>query len=342
MKTRSSKSVFLDFFLLIGFISLWGHLSLFAQPGTNQIYTGQRLSVFGIKITDQNEKSFSFKYQIVNTGREAVSLGKSASKNEALVVEFDTTNVPVFLLPHLSSIVEALLLEKIALKPGATLQNESLKVYKNNQKTASTSPKKEEKKPKDLPKKPSEPVAQIEDPLPQKVKEPDAPKQKPIKSKDIPQQPIKISAQDTEEIANTKSFQNDPNVKCADLVFDTVYVVKQRKNTMLLHFTLQNNGNTSAHLLGETDAKEDNIAINVYMTSGMKLTRGSFLADGIFIKNKETEGGLLLPGKKLHGELEINTENRTRFTPNLVFELDPFQTVQECNKTNNTKGILVK
>jgi hypothetical protein len=374
MTTRRNFSVFSDSYLLILVIFIWGQFSLAAQPGYNQVYTGQRLSMYGIKVTDQTEKSFSFKYQIVNTGREAIALGKKVDKLSALVIEFDTVNVPLFLHEHFPAIAEAVLLEKISLKPGESLPNETLKIIKNKQNKPEKTPRiKEtptpEKKPVEniepvvvvdnlptsetKPKKPSksdakpkeksEPVV-IADPLPTSETKPKKPNKEVEKPKEQTkqQQPVKISAQDTEVLVNEKSFENEPMKNCADLVFDTVYIVKQRKNSMVLHFTLRNIGDATAQLLGSSGAKEDNIAVNVYMTSGLKLTRGSFLADGIFFKDKSTDGGKLFPGKLLEGEIEINTENRTRFTPNLVFELDPFQTVQECNKTNNTKGIIVK
>jgi hypothetical protein len=164
----------------------------------------------------------------------------------------------------------------------------------------------------------------------------------PKKSKEMPEKVVKIPSPEPDIVKTPEISETNVNLKCADLVFDSVYVVKQKKNTLLLHFILVNNGNAPASLLGQTKEKEDNLAVNVYMTSGLKLTRGSFLLDGIFFKDKETEAGLLLPGKRLEGEIEVSTENRTRFTPNLVFELDPFQTVQECNRTNNTKGLIVR
>jgi hypothetical protein len=103
---------------------------------------------------------------------------------------------------------------------------------------------------------------------------------------------------------------------------------------------VRNAGSAAANLLGESDKAEDNLALNVYFNSGTKLTRGAILAGGIFIqKGRETLDGLLLPGQVLAGEIEINLANRTRFTSSLVFELDPFQTVNDCNRANNTKGI---
>lgn len=130
---------------------------------------------------------------------------------------------------------------------------------------------------------------------------------------------------------------------CADLVFDTVSIIQYTENTMSLRYIVRNAGNTTAYLLGNTDNPEDNLAVNVYFTSGTKLTRGAILADGMFIqKGRETLDGLLLPGQMLEGEIGISLTNRSKFAPNLVFELDPFQTVGDCNRSNNTKGLTVE
>ena len=130
---------------------------------------------------------------------------------------------------------------------------------------------------------------------------------------------------------------------CADLKFDTVTIVQYTDTDMSLHFIIRNAGNATAYLLGNTDKPDDNLAVNVYFTSGTKLTRGAILANGIFIqKGRETLDGLLLPGQMLEGEVQISLSNRTKYSPNLAFELDPFQTVGDCNRANNTMVLEVE
>ena len=130
---------------------------------------------------------------------------------------------------------------------------------------------------------------------------------------------------------------------CADLVFDTAYIVQYTEDKMLLRFVLRNTGDASAWLLGKSDRPDDDLAVNVYFVSGQKLTRGAILADGIFIqKGRETLDGILLPGQILQGDIEISLARRSKFSPNLVFELDPFQTVTDCKRGNNTKAVVVE
>ncbi len=134
-----------------------------------------------------------------------------------------------------------------------------------------------------------------------------------------------------------------PGKGCADLVFDTVLITEYTETSMRLRFVIRNAGDAPAELLGETGADEDNLAVNVYFVSGSKLTRGAILADGIFVRRGvETLDGVLPAGQTLQGELNISLKNRTQFIPNLLFELDPFLKVKDCDRTNNTRAVRVE
>lgn len=130
---------------------------------------------------------------------------------------------------------------------------------------------------------------------------------------------------------------------CPDLVFDTVYIVEYTDDAMRLGYVVRNAGKSAAYLLGGTGAEEDNLAVNVYFVSGSRLTRGAILADGVFIRQgRETLDGVLLPGQRLQGEVRISLKNRTQFMPNILFELDPFLKIDDCNRTNNTAVVRVE
>ena len=150
---------------------------------------------------------------------------------------------------------------------------------------------------------------------------------------------IPLRQQTTEPLPSDK-----PGGLCPDLVFDTAYLAEYNDKTMLLYYSIRNIGTKPAHLLGPSArSTEDNVAVNVYFVSGTKLSRGAIYADGVFIREgNETLDGILQPGQVLRGALEINLKNRTRFSPNLVLELDPFQRVEECNRTNNSRAIVIE
>lgn len=124
---------------------------------------------------------------------------------------------------------------------------------------------------------------------------------------------------------------------CPDLVFDTAYIVAKSKTSMTVRYALRNIGGATARLLGNSDEEADNLAVNVYFNRATKLTRGALLADGAFVKEgKETQNGLLFPNARLFGEITVPADRYNKFVPNIILELDPFNTIIECDKTNNT------
>jgi hypothetical protein len=133
----------------------------------------------------------------------------------------------------------------------------------------------------------------------------------------------------------------DYEQSCPDLRFDTAYIVDQTKNEVTIRYVLRNTGGSTARLLGETDAQEDNLAVNVYFNRATKLTRGAIQGGGTYLKEgKETTNGLLFPNARIFGEVTVAKERLNQFAPNIILELDPFMTLVECDKKNNTFVIL--
>lgn len=127
---------------------------------------------------------------------------------------------------------------------------------------------------------------------------------------------------------------------CPDLVFDTAYVFEQTDKTVRISFVLRNAGSGAVRLLGATTERNDNLAVQSYFVSGAKLTRGAIPAAMMQIrKGVETLDGWLLPGGLLQGTLEVPLKNRTKFSPNLALEIDPFQTADDCNRSNNVRSL---
>jgi hypothetical protein len=73
------------------------------------------------------------------------------------------------------------------------------------------------------------------------------------------------------------------------------------------------------------------------------MTRGAILAETTWLQNGiESFDGILRPGRLLVGTVVVPLEKRTRLTPNLILELDPFLSVDDCDRTNNTIPVLIK
>jgi hypothetical protein len=125
---------------------------------------------------------------------------------------------------------------------------------------------------------------------------------------------------------------------CADLVVDSLYLGYYGAETLTLQYILKNAGVAPVQVAGGATP----LGINVYFTSGNKLTRGAVPAgNDVVLTGRETLTGWLAAGQKMAGKLEIPLKNRSKFMPNLVVELAPPPTLSECDRTNNTKSFLL-
>jgi hypothetical protein len=137
--------------------------------------------------------------------------------------------------------------------------------------------------------------------------------------------------------------QTSPADACADLVFDTVYLSAYTSTKMQARFVIRNQGNKTVSVLGKTSKTRDNLAVNVYFISGMQLTRGAILAGAMHLREgRESIDGLLQPGQSLEGLIDLDLRDRTRFSPNLAFELAPGSQVEDCNRSNNVRALAVE
>lgn len=141
-----------------------------------------------------------------------------------------------------------------------------------------------------------------------------------------------------------KVFFADGEKDCPDLVIESLKIVKRSKSKMTIAYTLTNKGAIPVNLLGKDPKKDtDNVAIKMYFSSDEAYERGDILIGGDYVNNKSeaVSNGMLKPGKSCEQEVTISIKTRTSFTPYIVFDVDAWQTVQECDETNNQKAILV-
>lgn len=275
-------------------------------PNTEKTYKGYRLSLVNFRVENDSKKSVSIKCDAVNTGRLPLIFSEKTPYPIELIVEIDSTDWPTSLIGQENAINRAILTQKINLAPGKFRTDILLKLNK-------------------------------EEPVSIKKNE-----QVLTKTTENTPSPIVPKQAKPDEIEPRNATDFEEKEACPDLILDTVYLVKLTKKTATLAFVVKNIGIGTARLAGENLKKDnDNLALNVYFSGTKKLSRGAMLADGIFIGTDPSTNGLLLPTEKFYAEIKISLENKTRFTPNVIFELDPFQTIDECNKTNNTKSLLL-
>lgn len=130
---------------------------------------------------------------------------------------------------------------------------------------------------------------------------------------------------------------------CSDLVFDSAWIVGYEATEISIRYSIRNTGRNPVYVLQRTGAREGNLAIRSYFIREKKMTRGAILAETTWLQNGiESFDGILRPGRLLVGTVVVPLEKRTRLTPNLILELDPFLSVDDCDRTNNTIPVLIK
>lgn len=165
---------------------------------------------------------------------------------------------------------------------------------------------------------------------------------------DIYKEEIKHKNTDSERIKddeNTTSVEESSQYvygesKCIDLVIDTLKILKHNRKTLIVEYTIRNKGNSEANLYGDLENENDNLALRAFLGSSERLTRGSLPLGGTYVK-KGLEKGILLPQASYTNTIKLDIGKMTRFTPYIIFNLDPFNTIEECDRTNNKKHILL-
>ncbi len=139
--------------------------------------------------------------------------------------------------------------------------------------------------------------------------------------------------------ASVESSKNSYAEKqvCPDLVLNQINVVKKSKNWVTLEYTLTNNGKGPAYLGKDTNGQ--GIALRAFLSSSEKISRGALPLGGGFVDSGKKKQ--LFPNNSQTGTLKLDIRKMTRFTPYVIINLDPFNVIQECDKTNNYGNVKV-
>lgn len=132
---------------------------------------------------------------------------------------------------------------------------------------------------------------------------------------------------------------------CPDLHILELKEIERKKSDIYIEYTLINKGDAAVSLIGlKPKKKKDNLAIKMYFSSDNKLQPGDVLVGGVYLDNKAMaeNNGKLEPGKTYKGTIKVSLKKQTSFTPFIVFDVDAWQTITECDETNNENAFEVK
>jgi len=329
-----------------------------------QEYQGYRLHITNLELLEKKDNWIKIKFTAVNTGREDISLG--IKKLVPIVINFDHDFNASGLSPYKFDIQQGLLKHRMIVKAGQIKDNIEALIMVNKPATIvdKIQPVKEVKTTIPVVKE-EEKVTAILTPTPkkEKIKKEEIEKVTRETTKVEKIEKVEIVKKDTEkkEAEESVSVMN-PKVEeekieivkkekpkrvfldknnCPDLAIDEIRVIKKSKRWLMLEYTITNHGSAEANLYGKEKGDQDNVAIRANLSGTTKLTRGSLILGGDFVTNAKNKG-VLESGKSYKGLMKLDISNMSRYTPVLILELDIYQTVRECDETNNRKHMQLR
>ncbi len=302
----------------INLISRFALLAMFLLPSflatgqADKAYTGYRVYLANLTVLQQSDNMLKIAFRTVNTGRQDLEFGQENTESmQKMVVRFDPEFEQGKMQPHLNDIITALKRQEFAVVAGKVSPQREMEVRLNSGNSGAAPA-------------PSEIVSEISTPTPTT---PTVIEEEPV----IETMPTPVD----------ESAYYDPQT-CPDLQIEAIRVAKQKKNYVIIEYTIKNIGKGPANLEGNTKSKEDNIAVKAFMTSSTKLNKGALVLGGDVVGNRSKNAGPLMPGESHTTKIRLETNTMTKFTPVIILELDTFGQVRECDETNNKNHIKVR
>jgi len=124
---------------------------------------------------------------------------------------------------------------------------------------------------------------------------------------------------------------------CSDLMLTDIKILKQSKSYTSIEYTLTNYGEAPAKIANYKSDTGQVFAIKAFLSRSGQLTRGALPIGGMMIRKlAENKEGMLDPNSSYTGVIKLDIRKKTRFTPNLILTIDPYLSITECDRTNNT------
>ena len=144
---------------------------------------------------------------------------------------------------------------------------------------------------------------------------------------------------DTQAGVNESKNSYAEKAVCPDLILDNLTIIKKSSKWVTLEYTLTNIGKGPAYL----DIKgSQGIALRAFLSSSENISRGALPLGGGFVSyDDEVTGKELFPDSSFTGTLKLDIRKMTRFTPFVILNFDPFNALDECDKTNNYGNIKI-
>ena len=144
-----------------------------------------------------------------------------------------------------------------------------------------------------------------------------------------------------EMVAKVEEPEVEKNI-CADIYFSDVKVIDQNDRWATIQYTVTNQGDGTFYLFGKKEGKNDNLYVNAYLSGVTTLTRGALPIGGKVITKETRSKNELNKGESLKGQIKLDIRKKTRYMKSLILSLESHQFARECDRKNNSQGIVLE
>jgi hypothetical protein len=169
---------------------------------------------------------------------------------------------------------------------------------------------------------------------------------KPNRSSQESSSPLRTQPADTsdEVVFETPKFEStdlddilERKNACADLVIDTIVLLKTDGKTATFQYKLTNVGKGPADILGTSTEDSDNLAVRAFLSGSKSISKGSIVLGGDYVRSGvESTRGVLYPNQSLVETIQVDIRRKTRYMQVFILSIDAFMKLEECSRTNNT------
>ena len=274
-------------------------------------YQGYRLDLTGFTVIKKTDDWIKIRFTVVNSGRKDVDFSKKGTEHWAQV-NFDQSIFDLKLGGLRENIRHALYKEGFSLAAGEIVRNKDLKV------------------PAFLPFQPGPEESSPEISFTERSPRKEASEEQPVFTS-------KGSGDDT---LPAPEILPDDNEDCPDIFFTHLQILEQDDKWATIEYGINNQGKGRFQLFGTGEAVEK-LAIRAYISGVPVLSRGALPIGGQLVSPSPGMPDYLGPGESYTGKIRLDIRKKTRYMKSLILSLESDQFARECDKTNNSKAVIL-
>ncbi|MEO1261063.1 MAG: hypothetical protein AAFZ15_19840 [Bacteroidota bacterium] len=129
---------------------------------------------------------------------------------------------------------------------------------------------------------------------------------------------------------------------CPDIFISDLKIIKQEEKWAIIQYTITNQGEGAFHLFGKSKSEHDNLFVRAYLSGVTTMTRGALPIGGKAITEELRQKNELLRGESLTAQIKVDIRKKTRYMKSLILNLESHQFASECDRKNNSQGIVLR